>query len=346
MKLVLSNRLLLTVLAAGLGVADPSRAGQPPDDALSKQVREVQEKGVKYLKSQYRAVGEKKTDKKGNWENDALTVLQPGGTTALALLALLESGQPVTDGTVAGALAYLRTLEPKHTYVVSLQTQVFCKANQKEDADRIKRNVKWLEEAALWKGADLQGWTYGAAGGSGHRTDNSNTRFAVAAVYAAHKAGVKPANAKLWPAVRDYYVRAQTESGGWTYQHENSKAKGTHTMTASGVLGLLMAKDILGKDFGVDGFVDKGFAWLAKEFRLQNPPHTFYNFDVIAAVGRASERKDFGSKDKKIDWYRTGAEWLVTNQKASGEWRIEKSLDDYPVLSTSFALRFLASRQD
>src|SRR5207237_390077 len=139
---------------------------------------------------------------------------------------------------------YLRGLEPKHTYVVSLQTQVFCKANQKVDAELIKRNVKWLEDAAAWKDDRLIGWSYTAA--SGNRADNSNTRYAIAGLFAAHHAGFKVKKDKFWEAVRELYVRSRTSDGGWTYQNEGGK--GSHTMTASGVLCLVYANEIIGKE--------------------------------------------------------------------------------------------------
>jgi RNA polymerase sigma factor (sigma-70 family) len=321
----------------------PLKKEKPPDP-LAEKVKEAQEKAVSYLKSKQM---EKKKDV-ANWENDTLTLLQPGGTSALALLALLESGLKPDDPAVATGLNYLRELKPQHTYVVSLTTQVFCKANQKKDTDQIKTNVKWLEDAAIWtRDGQLVGWSYTA--NPGNRADNSNTRYAVSGLYAAHKVGFKVKKEKFWEAVRDYYVRTQTEGGGWTYQYDSPvKDRGTHTMTLSGVLGLLQAKEILGKD---DKDAEKarqaGFDWVAKEFRIKNPPHTFYNIDLIAAVGRASERKDLGTKEKKREWYREGAEWLIENQKPGGEWRIDRSaIDEFPIISTSFALRFLASRPE
>jgi RNA polymerase sigma factor (sigma-70 family) len=318
----------------------PLKKDKAPDP-LAEKVKEAQEKAINYLKAR------QKENRDGwNWENDTLNLLQPGGTSALALLALLESGLKADDATVARGLIYLRKVKPQHTYVVSLQTQAFCKANQKEDADLIKANVKWLEDSASRKGGQLLGWSYTAAGGN--RADNSNTRYAVSGLYAARKAGFKGSNEKLWGEIRDYYVANQGASGGWTYQNESRKDRGTHTMTLSGVLGLIQAKDVLGKD---DKDAEKarqlGFEWIAREFTLKTPPHTFYNVDLIAAVGRASERKDLGTKEKKREWYREGAEWLIENQKPGGEWRIPGSaLDDFPVVSTSFALRFLASRPE
>ena len=313
-----------------------------PEDPLVKQVQKSQSKAIDYLRSQ------QKENKKDvwNWENDTLTLLQPGGTSTMALLALLESGVKVDDEVVARGLKYLRTVKPQHTYVVSLQTQVFCKANQKEDANGIKRNVKWLEESAVRNDGSLQGWSYSTA--AGNRADNSNTRYAISALYAAHKAGFKVAKENFWEEVRATYAKHQTEGGGWSYTNGQRNAKGTHTMTCSGVLCLTLANDVIAKEDKVTTTAIKaGNEWIAKEFVLENAPHTFYNFDVIAALGRASEKKDFGTKDKKIEWYKDGCEWLLKNQKPTGEWIIPRqAIDNFPVISTSFALRFLASRPD
>jgi RNA polymerase sigma factor (sigma-70 family) len=318
----------------------PVAKEEPADDPLAKKIREAQIKGIEYLKSAQKDEGGRWT-----WENSILANLQPGGVSALVTLALLESGVTVNDPVVVRALPYLRTLEPKHTYVVSLQTQVVCKVNQKNDAERIKRNVKWLEDSAVWKEDKLRGWSY--AKGQGDRGDNSNTRYAVTALYAAQKAGFKVAKDDFWKSVQDYYVQSQNPAGGWAYTNDVPGLKGSHTMTGSALIGLSQVKDIRGKDAkDADTAIDAGFAWIAKEFLLSNEPHTFYNFDVIAALGRASERKDFGTKDKKIDWYRLGAEWLLKNQKPDGRWEIANALDQYPLISTSFALRFLASRPD
>jgi len=327
------------VVPQSLPVRAPLKKEQA-DDPMVKKVQEAQMKGIEYLKAQQKDRGEGKW----NWEDDPLTLLQPGGTSCLAMLALLESGLKTDDAVVARGLKYLRMLKPRHTYVVGLQTQVFCKANQKEDAERIMGNVKWMEEAAVWDAGKLLGWSYSE--NSGNRSDNSNTRYALAGLFAAHKAGFKTKKVGFWEEVRAMYGRAQGKEGGWSYTSA-ALGPGTLTMTASAVLGLLQANEILDKeDKATATAIKAGFAWIEKEFRFENPVHTFYTFDVIAALGRASEKKDLGSKEKKIEWYKDGCEWLLKKQKPGGEWMIDKSLDSFPVVSTSFALRFLASRPD
>jgi RNA polymerase sigma factor (sigma-70 family) len=319
-------------------VLAPVKPDRPPDDDLPRAVRKAQERAIDYLKAQQKEVGRGMA----NWESDPITMAQAGGATSLALLALLETGVKVDDQNVVRGLTYLRTVEPKHTYVVGLQTQVFCRANQKEDADRIKRNVKWLEEAAVRNAVGLQGWSYTKA--EGMRADNSNTRYAIAGLYTAHRAGFKPDNADFWKDVRDLYVRTQKADGGWGYVPESPKP--THTMTGSGLLCLHLASDLLPKDKAADPTIEKGHQWIGTNLTFETSTHTFYNFDVIAALGRGSDRKTFGPADRKRDWYREGAEWLLRNQQPDGHWKKGQAVDALPIISTSFALRFLASRPD
>src|SRR5438876_11469648 len=107
------------------------------------------------------------------------------------------------------------------------------------------------------------------------------------------------------------------------------------------------AKEIIGKeDKATEAALKNGNTWIANEFRVKDPNHTFYNIDLIAAYGRASEEKFIDYGKKKRDWYKEGAEFLLKEQKPGGEWQIRPGVDDFPVISTSFALCFLASRPD
>jgi len=317
----------------------PAAKKVPPSDAVAGKVKEAQEKAIKYLKSQ-----QKETKVGANWEGEFVAFVQKGGPTALALLALLESGLKPEDPAVASGLKYLRGIKSEQTYVVSLQMQVYCKANQKDDADRIKRNVEWLEDTAIRNAGKFQGWNYTT--NTGDRSDNSNTRYALSGLYAAHRAGFKVKKEGFWEEVRDYYMRTQTRDGGWTYTAQNTPPT-THTMTLSGVLGLTQVKEVLGKeDEDAQKARQAGLEWIADNFTLKTPQHVFYNLDLIAAVGRATDKKDLGHRDRKREWYKEGAEWLLKDQSPDGAWQIKSGTDAFPVISTSFALRFLASRPE
>ena len=111
-------------------------------DPLVEKVKSSIDSGVRYLK-------DKLEDRGGgqwNWENDSsvLGLAQPGGQSVLATLALLTAGVKADDPKLQKALPYIRGLEPRHTYVVGIQTMVLADMNQTRDLERIQINVDWL----------------------------------------------------------------------------------------------------------------------------------------------------------------------------------------------------------
>jgi hypothetical protein len=362
------RRLVCLFVVAPLLVPAPAKAEEP----LVEKVRAALVKGTDYLKSKQKDEGGGRYD----WENDELSVLQKGGSSTLAMLALLTAGVPADDPVVKRGLPYIRGLAPQHTYVVGLQTMVLAEVGDVRDLPKIQQNVDWLLDAAvttggkrLRDGGKLEGWTYGSAGGAGHRTDNSNTQYALLGLWAGRQAGASIDRA-VWDSIRDYYTRNQCQPmidghglpmAGWTYQNENPKAKGTLTMTAAGVSGLFIAgldandnKQELNEATGVaakcgfypeDDAVAKGMRWLGQNFAFLNPQHTFYNVYGLERVGRLSGQRFIGEHD----WYRQGCEYLTgvkespgLAQRSDGSWQMNSGLDVYPVVSTSFALLFLA----
>ncbi|HVK14299.1 MAG TPA: sigma factor-like helix-turn-helix DNA-binding protein, partial [Gemmataceae bacterium] len=320
--------------------SDPPPKKKSPDDLLAEKVQETAKKAVAFLKDKQA----KRDDKTFNWEDNLIAVLQEGGQSSLVLLALLESGVKPDDPVVARGLQYLRSLPPQHVYVVSLQTQALCKANQKDDAKLIEKNVAWLEGAAVRNRAgQLLGWSYKS--GDKNSPDNSNTRYAISGLFAAHQAGSRVKGPTFWQDVRALYLGGQTGVGSWNYRTGDRAGKGTLTMTQAGVLSLRQAREVIGDDHrATDAAIKVGEDWMAKEFKFVSPPHTFYNFDLIAATGRQSGQRFVAADRRKIDWYREGCEWLFANQKANGSFKLNDNLDQFELISTSFALRFLASR--
>ena len=115
-----------------------------------------------------------------------------GGVTALCTLALLNSGVPADDPNVSTALNYLRGLELDKTYVVSLQTMVLCAAEPKKDMLDHRATCSGSKRTKSTK-ADRNGaWSYPGPGG-----DNSNSQFAVLALYDAQRVGVEVSRAHL-----------------------------------------------------------------------------------------------------------------------------------------------------
>src|SRR5262249_13043549 len=121
----------LPALALLLIPAPPAPAGgDPKGEPLVKQVDTAIKKGQDYPPPLQCS--------NGDWEQYGVSG-RKGGATALALLALLNAGVPPNDAVIKNGLGYLRGVKPRDTYVVALQTMVYCLAG--EDKQRIQENV-------------------------------------------------------------------------------------------------------------------------------------------------------------------------------------------------------------
>jgi hypothetical protein len=331
-----------------VGPATPGRAAAPPParETLADQVRGAIERGLRYLRVQQR---------KGNWEV-GVGPTPAGGWTSLALLALLEAGVKPDDPAVQRGLTYLRTVEPRYTYVVGLQTIVFVRAGQKDDRERIQRNVDWLLSARL-----PDGWSYlKPEAVRANIADNSNSQYALLGLHEAIGAGIKVSPAAL-QSTRSLYLRSQSADGGWGYRP--SLRRSTITMTSAGLAGLVIADRAVGigkQKLRPDGSAENcgeyddnrhltaALTWLGDHFparltadnaaeRLGSP---FYCLHGIERVGRLTGQRYLGGHD----WYEVGCRFLVETQRADSSWSGAggpMTFDHQPIVATSFALLFL-----
>jgi hypothetical protein len=324
-------------------------AAEKPKEPLVEQVRKAIAGGVQFLRDQESG--------NGHWETiSGISQRWQGGCTALVLLALLNSDVKPDDPVIERGLKFLRTVEPKDTYVVALQTMVFAETGKNEDRERIQRNVDWLIDAAIKQGKQWMGWSYGLRWAA---PDNSNTQYALLGLHAGHLAGAK-IDREVWQAIQDYYVRTQLPEGTWVYSQALSRYP--QTMTTAGLCGLLISgmelnpgrerilPDGTASNCGIyteNKPVKQALDWISQHFRPYNqggnrwvdlPENNYYNLYGIERAGRLSGQRFFGSHD----WYRTGCEYLVAHQKGDGSWQGAARGDSWPVLSTSFALLFLS----
>jgi hypothetical protein len=344
----------LVLLPCALLLVPVAPAAAPPKEPLVDQVRKAIKQGKDYLI--------RRQSIRGDWEGEA--VGRPGGCTALALLALLYTKEPLdktdykadkVDEVIRKGLAYLRTVPPENTYVVGLQTMVYCLAG--EDKQRIENNVKWLLTTRRTDGKRLLGWPYKADGG---RPDASNTQYALLGLHEAQQAGIKIDRA-VWDSVRDYYLNAQRPDGGYTYLPGDGRP--LFTMTTAGLCGLIIAGGELNtareKPHG-DGSWDNcgkyvenekiagALQWLGKNFHsaatFGEQPWLFYTLYGLERAGRLTGLRFIGDPDRGYyDWYRVGCEYLTKpgRQNDDGSWQIQQTAGG-PVISTSFALLFLS----
>ena len=347
--------IALTIIAIAI---PPARAEEP----LANVVKRSIDRGVAYLQrtQEDRGGGE------WNWENSGLlNQAWSGGTTSLATLALLTSGVPKTDRSIERVLPYIRKLRTQQTYVLALQAMVLAEVNEPKDLNIIQNNVNKLLEGRLYNGKNLTGWSYTVKGNI--QADNSNTQYALLGLLAGRQAGVK-IDQKDWEEIQRFYIDTQVKvdakSAGWPY-HPGKPNAPSHTMTTAGLSGLFIAglemnagQQKLDEKTGVaaacgiyaeNDAVARGMNWLGTHFKFdmngETHPATFYNVYGIERVGRLSGQRFIGTHD----WYREGCELLCGVKKNSpiaqgddGAWRMGQSIDNMPVLSTSFALLFLS----
>jgi hypothetical protein len=332
------HRYLLLALAAALPLTT-LLAAQPPGEGskepLVEQVRHVIDTGVAYLK--------KHKNDQGGWE-DYSGDRYRGGTTALALLALLNAGVPRDDPVILNGLDHLGKVANSSTYVRALQTMVYVETGRTQ---AVQENVNQLLNHALYKDGKLLGWNYQSGRGGAGGPDNSNTQFALLALWVAKQSGHVHINKEFWEQVRDYYGRTQQADGGWKY---DTGGISSLTMTAAAVSGLLMAQmELTASDPDRDPvatcgqYSDKkddplyaGLRYVGMNFKVALPTHNFYNLYGLERLGRLSGMRFLG----QYDWYREGCAYLVKKQHQQGCWDGQGTAEK--VVNTSFALLFLS----
>lgn len=285
------------------------------------------DRGVSYLKIEQQA--------DGHWLDP---VGYPGGITSLCTLSLLKWGMKPDERTAQSALKHLRAIKPSMTYSTSLQTLVFCAADAKADQKLIERNVQWLVKTQKTAGQYAGAWGYPQAEG-----DNSNTAFAIWALYEADQAGVKAGNA-AWRHTLDYWLKHQNADGSWGYKPQLG---GTGSMTSQGLFCVAAAAKVLAEDKPEqppEQAIKKAAGWLGNRFSVQQNPGShgqqgwqFYYLLALGKAGHISGRDQFGNHR----WSAEGAEALLDKQQSDGSWKGTGHAEDDPMLATAMALLFL-----
>ncbi|HVT30899.1 MAG TPA: DUF4159 domain-containing protein, partial [Lacipirellulaceae bacterium] len=238
------------------------------------------------------------------------------------------------------------------TYTVSLQTMVLCAAEPKRDMLLIRRNAQWLEAHQIKDGPRKGAWSYPGPGG-----DNSNSQFAVLALYDAQRVGVEISR-ETWESAAKYWRDTQNDDGSWGYVPGDA---GTGSMTCAGIGGLAVSSAALEsgdaaienghvvccRPHVVDDRLERAIDWLGDRFSVNHNPRPsgggqsclYYYLYGLERAGRLTARRFIG----KHDWYREGAEVLVREQDSlsrywKGNWYAERD----PRISTAMALLFLS----
>lgn len=305
---------LLVVLAAG--AAAPA---QP--EASGTQVQQAVRRGVQAIRNLQHP--------DGSWPERS----QPGGNTALALLALLQADVAPGDPAVVRGLEHLRTLPNRHVYTVSLKLMALALADPQRFRPDLEEGARFLIAAQNRSGL----WSYTVDGGE--RFDHSNSQFALLGLQAAADAGIH-VPLVVWRRALATVVRTQRPDGGWSYQ-EGGASYGS--MTAAGVADLLILGHAIQQrersrgcgNYRTSAPLARGMAWLAEHFRSDTNPiaggqHLYYWLYAVERCGILAGQRYLG----RHDWYRLGASFLVRAQDRDGRWRGD-------LTDTCFAVLFL-----
>jgi hypothetical protein len=285
-----------------------------------------------------------KGDRDGSWQGHED---QGAGLTSLIVLALLSSGRSPNDAEVARAMEYLRREKPRKVYEASLQCMALCACQPGRDRDLIERNIAWLIRAQQRNDG---GWGYGQEFGI---SDESNTQFAVLALWEASRVGIEIPVDTLQRA-KTYWMTQMLAGGTWGYRQERSPRG---SMTCAGIASMIILEEALvSMDATVDGeqilccgngreerAYDPAVSieWLANNFSVNDNPgfrewYMYYMY-ALERVGRLTGQRFIGNHD----WYREGAEAILRRRDSVGG-KMRGGNAETEVAATAMALLFLS----
>ncbi len=338
------HKFLVLFCTAAIGMVfapvDPTVVAQGPG-LTPEAVQETMDLFAGYFRrTQNRTQGEKV----GAWQGHED---QGSGLTSLIVLALLSSGRQPDDAEVARALEYIRRERPSRVYEASLQSMALCAAEPGRDRELIERNVAWLIKAQQRSDG---GWSYGQDNG---QSDESNSQFAVLALWEASKIGVEVPVETL-QRCRNYWMTKMLPGGTWSYRGDGSPRG---SMTCAGIASMVILEDALASlDASVDGdeirccgggSADRGYDpavslnWLANNFSVNDNPGYrewfMYYMYALERVGRMTGQRFIGNHD----WYREGSETILRRLNTVGG-KMPGSGGESEAAATAMALLFLS----
>lgn len=253
---------------------------------------------------------------------------QWGGMTALAVLALLVSGESPQDPRIAPAVEFLLTQELIGTYAMGVRSQVMLLLPQTPRTKQVMRkDLQRLLTSLRTEGPAKGFYDYEARGKSSFSL--SRSQYGVLGVWAAAQSGEEVPVA-YWRTIEKAWIEGQDPTGGWRYQPGRASQPVTPGITAVGIATLFIVQDQLYASRGIDcknsseiPAVEKAIDWMTKNFDMvaaekeyfrDFPNPTLY---AVERVGVAGGLKYFGPHD----WYKKGADYLLKRQNPkNGSW--------------------------
>jgi hypothetical protein len=191
-------------------------------------------------------------------------------------------------------------------------------------------------------------------------SDNSNTQFAILAMWVAGRHGVP--TERVGALIERRFRTSQADSGAWGYNYfpkgGQNALQASPAMTCAGLLGLAVGHGVSAPNLDPkapvpnerleDEGIKKGMQHLSEHLgksqaaggkpRDKNPPGLgLYYLWSVERVGVMYNLRTIGDKD----WYGWGSEILVDRQNPNGSWTMGNYFGSSANIDTSFALLFL-----
>ncbi len=257
----------------------------------------------------------------GHFQPDYYMMSNPGGYSWMAYWALVASGMDRGDPRMQKAMrAMVESAAPAGIYSLSLRMNACSLLIRERSAQPDPTIQKTLADdtTAMLRAMLMRGdYTYRVSGNAPRGDgDNSNTQFAVYAVWAAAMAG-NTIPGSYWNTVGKFWVETQLPEGGWGYSR-GLPTEGP-SMTEAGLNTLYILMDQLwGRQEGTSYSTAEGLryrpdiatrirnvrermdrAWKRVEASLpaagqETPPYRLYG---LQRLGIASGRKRIGTED-------------------------------------------------
>jgi HEAT repeats len=186
--------------------------------------------------------------------------------------------------------------------------------------------------------------------------DNSNSQFAVIALWIARRHRV-PTDSALKRA--EFWYRATYESGTWPYTHQGATPYGRGATTCAGLIGLAAGAGVARtpsmetkpnskppkpppkRDVLADGQIQTALNYVGLElaamatggFPAANSERDLYFLWSLERVAMIYSLPKLAT----VDWYAVGSALIVAMQLPTGGWKVRYSVE----IDTSFALLFL-----
>jgi hypothetical protein len=335
-------RALVLLAAVSVVLAEDDRPQRRvADPALQKKINTAIDKGVAFLK--------REQEPDGNWSpHNPGYQYQKGklafeaGLTALATYALAASGVGSGDASIKRALRWMET-DGKGgfesgagyaTYSVSLYVLALTRINAERHQAKIHTLARQLVRGQRENGM----WTYGLGGGRGGG-DNSNTQFAVVAIWAAYSLAEFDVPETTWKRIRHLYESTQAKNGGWGYGGRAGE-HGTPAMTCAGLCGYVYASAALDdsraalRKARTSRIAVKAFDSLLRALGPSHhrSPYVLYGLERAGTIMNAEINK----------WYTPAARTVVLRQHSSGGWGMQGTRPKAYPYDTSLVLLFLS----